>query len=87
MIGVDSSSFLVIVAVAAVAGLVVTALGPRLVIPVVVVEIVLGILVGPQVAASRSWTRPRSSSGTSAWGCCSSSPATRSTSSGSRGSR
>ncbi len=50
MIGVDSASFLVIVAVAAIAGLIVTALGPRLVIPVVVVEIVLGILVGPQVA-------------------------------------
>jgi Kef-type K+ transport system membrane component KefB len=50
VIGVDASSFLVIVAMAAVAGLVVTALGPRVVIPVVVVEIVLGILVGPQVA-------------------------------------
>ncbi len=50
MIGVDSASFLVIVASAAIAGLIVTALGPRLVIPVVVVEIVLGILVGPQVA-------------------------------------
>jgi Kef-type K+ transport system membrane component KefB len=50
VIGVDAASFLVIVAVAAVAGLVVTIAGPRLVIPVVVVELVLGILVGPQVA-------------------------------------
>jgi Kef-type K+ transport system membrane component KefB len=50
VIGVDSTSFLVIVAMAAVAGLVVTVLGPRVAIPVVVVEILLGILVGPQVA-------------------------------------
>ena len=50
MIGVDATSFLVIVTMAAVAGLVVTVLGPRVAIPVVVVEIVLGILVGPQVA-------------------------------------
>src|SRR5215212_5845434 len=35
---------------AAIAGLIVTIVGPRLVIPVVVVELVLGILVGPQVA-------------------------------------
>src|SRR3954451_11238296 len=50
MIGVDAASFLVIVAVAAVAGLIVTMVGPRVAIPVVVVEILLGILVGPQVA-------------------------------------
>ena len=50
MIGVDATSFLVIVATAAIAGLVVTALGPRVAIPVVVVEILLGIIVGPQVA-------------------------------------
>jgi Kef-type K+ transport system membrane component KefB len=50
VIGVDATSFLVIVAMAAVAGVVVTALGPRVAIPVVVVEILLGILVGPQVA-------------------------------------
>ena len=50
MIGVDAASFLVIVATAAVAGLIVTVVGPRVAIPVVVVEIVLGILVGPQVA-------------------------------------
>jgi Kef-type K+ transport system membrane component KefB len=50
MIGVDATSFLVIVAMAAIAGLIVTVVGPRLVIPVVVVELVLGILIGPQVA-------------------------------------
>jgi Kef-type K+ transport system membrane component KefB len=50
VIGVDATSFLVIVTTAAIAGLVVTALGPRVAIPVVVVEIVFGILVGPQVA-------------------------------------
>jgi Kef-type K+ transport system membrane component KefB len=50
MIGVDAASFLVIVATAAVAGLIVTVLGPRVAIPVVVVELLLGILVGPQVA-------------------------------------
>ena len=50
MIGVDATSFLVIVAIAAVAGLVVTVLGARVAIPVVVVEILLGIVIGPQVA-------------------------------------
>jgi Kef-type K+ transport system membrane component KefB len=50
VIGVDATSFLVIVATAAIAGLIVTAVGPRIAIPVVVVEIVLGILVGPEVA-------------------------------------
>ena len=50
MIGVDATSFLVIVASAAVAGLAVTLVGPRVAIPVVVVELVLGILVGPHVA-------------------------------------
>ena len=50
MIGVDTTSFLVIVAAAAVASVLVTLIEPRLVIPVVVVELVLGILIGPQVA-------------------------------------
>jgi Kef-type K+ transport system membrane component KefB len=50
VIGVDATSFLVIVASAAVAAFAVTALGPRVAIPVVVVELLLGILVGPQVA-------------------------------------
>ncbi|MFL5891980.1 MAG: cation:proton antiporter [Solirubrobacterales bacterium] len=50
MIGVDATSFLVIVAVAALAATAVTVLGPRVAIPVVVVELLLGILVGPEVA-------------------------------------
>ncbi|HEX3263515.1 MAG TPA: hypothetical protein VHR37_07630 [Solirubrobacterales bacterium] len=43
MIGVDATSFLVIVATAAIASLAVTVLGPRVAVPVVVVEILLGI--------------------------------------------
>ena len=50
MIGVDATSFLVIVACAALAALAVTVLGPRVAIPVVVVELLLGIIVGPEVA-------------------------------------
>jgi Kef-type K+ transport system membrane component KefB len=50
MIGVDPTSFLVIVACAALAALAVTILGPRVAIPVVVVELLLGILVGPEIA-------------------------------------
>ena len=50
MIGVDTTSFLVIVGTAALAGLTVTLLGPRAAIPVVVVELLLGIVVGPEVA-------------------------------------
>jgi len=50
VIGVDATSFLVIVASAALAGLVVTVLGPRVAIPVVVVELLFGILVGPEIA-------------------------------------
>ena len=46
--GVDATSLLVIAATAGVAGLISTAIAPRLVIPVVVLEIVLGIVVGPQ---------------------------------------
>jgi Kef-type K+ transport system membrane component KefB len=47
---IDETSLLVIVACAALAGLLVMLLQPRLTIPVVVVELVLGIIVGPQVA-------------------------------------
>jgi Kef-type K+ transport system membrane component KefB len=50
VIGIDTVSFLVIVATAATASLVSTSIGPRIVVPVVVVELVLGILVGPQVS-------------------------------------
>ena len=49
MVDVDATSFFLIVVFAAVAGVVVTALGPRVAIPVVVVELLLGILIGPQV--------------------------------------
>ena len=44
---VDSTSVLVIVGIAAVAGLVVMFISPKLAIPVVVVELLLGILIGP----------------------------------------
>ena len=47
---IDAPSMLVIVAVAALAGLLAMAISPRLVIPVVVVELVLGVVVGPDVA-------------------------------------
>ena len=46
---IDATSFLVIVAFAAVAGVVATAAAPGLVIPVVVVELLLGIAIGPQL--------------------------------------
>jgi Kef-type K+ transport system membrane component KefB len=46
---IDEVSLLVIVASAAVAGVLVMLLSPRLTIPVVVVELVLGIVIGPQV--------------------------------------
>ena len=47
---IDETSLLVIVAAAALAGLLVMLAQPRLTVPVVVVELVLGIIVGPQVA-------------------------------------
>ena len=50
MIGVDAESFLVIVSAAAVAAIISALVAPRLVLPVVVVELLLGILIGPQVA-------------------------------------
>jgi Kef-type K+ transport system membrane component KefB len=46
---IDETSLLVIVASAAIAGLVVMVLSPKLTIPVVVVELVLGIIIGPDV--------------------------------------
>ena len=49
MVNVDSESFLVIVAVAALAALASGMLSSRLVVPVVVLEIVAGIVVGPEV--------------------------------------
>src|SRR3954470_949527 len=49
MVDVDTTSFLVIVAMTALAALIATVIGSRFVLPVVVVEIVLGIIVGPDV--------------------------------------
>jgi Kef-type K+ transport system membrane component KefB len=49
MVSVDSASFLTIVAVAAIAAVSAGLLARWLVIPVVVLELVLGIVVGPQV--------------------------------------
>jgi Kef-type K+ transport system membrane component KefB len=46
---IDETSLLVIVASAALAGLIVMLLSPKLTIPVVVVELLLGIIIGPQV--------------------------------------
>jgi Kef-type K+ transport system membrane component KefB len=46
--GVDETSALVIVIAAALAGVTVLALSPKLTIPVVVVELLLGIVIGPQ---------------------------------------
>jgi len=48
VIGVDAVSFLVIVSAAAVAALISALVSPRLVFPVVVIELLLGILIGPQ---------------------------------------
>ncbi len=50
MIGVDAESFLVIVSAAALAALISAFVSPRLVLPVVVVELLLGIAIGPQGA-------------------------------------
>jgi Kef-type K+ transport system membrane component KefB len=46
---IDETSLLVIVGASALAGLLVMLVSPRLAIPVVVVELLLGIVVGPQV--------------------------------------
>ena len=52
---VDEASFLVIVSAAALAALAVSFIGPRVAIPVVVLELMFGILVGPQVLG---WASP-----------------------------
>ncbi|HEX2070324.1 MAG TPA: cation:proton antiporter [Thermoleophilaceae bacterium] len=49
MLEVDAASFLVIVAVASLAGLTAALLEKRLAVPVVVIELLLGIVVGPDV--------------------------------------
>src|SRR3954466_12541276 len=46
--GVDETSALVMVMAAAVAAMIVLALSPRVAIPVVVLELLLGIVIGPQ---------------------------------------
>jgi Kef-type K+ transport system membrane component KefB len=48
MTTVDAGSFLAIVLTAALASILVAFLAPRLVLPVVVLELVLGIVIGPQ---------------------------------------
>ncbi|HLM08347.1 MAG TPA: cation:proton antiporter [Thermoleophilaceae bacterium] len=55
MVTVDASSFLVIVAVAALAAIVAGAIASRLVLPVVVLEVLLGIVIGPDVLG---WAEP-----------------------------
>jgi Kef-type K+ transport system membrane component KefB len=47
---IDETSLLVIVSTAAIAGILVMVASPKLVIPVVVLELLLGIVIGPQVA-------------------------------------
>jgi Kef-type K+ transport system membrane component KefB len=49
VVEVDAASFLVIVVAASVAGLIAALVEPRLAIPVVVIELMLGIVVGPDV--------------------------------------
>jgi Kef-type K+ transport system membrane component KefB len=49
MVEVDAGSFLVIVTAAAVAALLAGMIQPRLAIPVVVIELLLGIIIGPEV--------------------------------------
>ena len=49
MIEVDSGSFLTVVVVAALAAFLAGVVSTRLALPVVVLEIVLGILVGPEL--------------------------------------
>jgi Kef-type K+ transport system membrane component KefB len=49
MITVDSESFLTVVAVGAIAAFAAGLIGPRLALPVVVLEIVLGIVAGPEL--------------------------------------
>ncbi|HZA59469.1 MAG TPA: cation:proton antiporter [Solirubrobacterales bacterium] len=48
MAPVDATSVMVIVAIAALAGVIVLAISPKLAIPVVVLELLLGIVIGPQ---------------------------------------
>ncbi len=49
MVEVDAASFLVIVVAASVAGLIAALVEPKLAIPVVVIELMLGIVIGPEL--------------------------------------
>ncbi len=49
LLSVDSASFLVVVAAAAVAALTVAVIGPHAALPVVVLELVFGIVIGPDL--------------------------------------
>ena len=62
MVDVDAGSFLVIVCCSALAALVASVVQPRLAIPVVVMEILLGILVGPKTRVLQDETDASSSS-------------------------
>jgi hypothetical protein len=83
MITVDSESFLTVVAVGAIAAFAAGLIGPRLTIPVVVLEIVLGILVGPELLGFAEPDDFLDFFPAWGWACSSSSRATRSTSSAS----
>ncbi len=63
---VDARAFLVIVIAAALASFVVTLIEPRVAVPVVAVELILGIIIGRRSWASSSPTASLSSSATSA---------------------
>ena len=83
---VELASFLVIVAAAVAAPLLAALIGRVIPFPLVVVELVLGILIGPQVLglapSSTTWPRSSARSGSRS---CSCSRATRSSSSRIRG--
>ena len=81
MVEVDTASFLAIGATAALAATLVTFGGRWIFVPVVVLELLLGILIGPDILGIAEPDQFIIFFSGSA--CCSSSPATRSTSSGS----
>ena len=85
---VDTGSFLTIVVTAALAGTVAAVAGQRNVfLPVVVLELLFGVIVGPQVLDLAHVNAFTAFFWTSASACCSSLPATRSTSPASEASR
>ena len=69
VIGVDAESFLVIVSAAALAAIISALVSPRLVLPVVVVELFLGIAIGPQGADLAHVDNATNFSRISGWGC------------------